>query len=259
MGLWLLLHQWITKSVEEAPSGPIKSLYELGLLLGKPAIIAALSFVAYVLGSMLLWKFNSGRFPSRSPFIISLGRWLGQRVSPIRVNVMTSQLRTYLSGALRETKYELSAGDHEKILRRVLDTDLDHDLSVPLELSYAHVIYDELDAVGIQLQARNRDFWDTYDRQTAEADFRIGIAPPLLLIVVLMAMQLGGHLWWLVLILAPIYLVVLGLRNALEATATLVQAVVLNMVEPPVLERLREALAERKEEVQKPAHMRGRR
>ena len=74
-----------------------------------------------------------------------------------------------------------------------------------------------------------------------------------------MAMQLGGHLWWLVLILAPIYLVVLGLRNALEATATLVQAVVLNMVEPPVLERLREALAERKEEVQKPAHMRGRR
>ena len=174
---------------------------------------------------MLLWKFNSGRFPSRSPFIISLGRWLGQRVSPIRTNVMTSQLRTYLSGALRETKYELSAGDHEKILRRVLDTDLDHDLSVPLELSYAHVIYDELDAVGIQLQARNRDFWDTYDRQTAEADFRIGIAPPLLLIVVLMAMQLGGHLWWLVLILAPIYLVVLGLRNALEATATLVQAV----------------------------------
>ena len=52
VGLWLLLHNKVPMSVAEAPAGPIKSLYEIGSLLGQAVILAALSFIAYLLGSM---------------------------------------------------------------------------------------------------------------------------------------------------------------------------------------------------------------
>jgi hypothetical protein len=42
----------------DAAKGPIKSLYELGSLLGRSALLAALSFVAYLLGSIELYEPN---------------------------------------------------------------------------------------------------------------------------------------------------------------------------------------------------------
>jgi hypothetical protein len=48
----LLLHNWVPKSVEAA-TGPIKAVYELGVWLGSGPILAALSFVAYLIGSIL--------------------------------------------------------------------------------------------------------------------------------------------------------------------------------------------------------------
>lgn len=47
-----------------------------------------------------------------------------------------------------------------------------------------------------------------------------------------------GHLWWPLLLVVPIALLILGRRHSTEAAATVVQAIVLKMVEPPMLERL---------------------
>ena len=55
VALWLLLHDWWPESVEAA-TGPTKFLYELSALLGSAATLAALSFVVYLLGSMLRWR-----------------------------------------------------------------------------------------------------------------------------------------------------------------------------------------------------------
>src|SRR3954471_461558 len=52
VALWLLVHQYVPKSVFDA-SGPIRSLYQLGALAGTTACLAAVSFVAYLVGSML--------------------------------------------------------------------------------------------------------------------------------------------------------------------------------------------------------------
>jgi hypothetical protein len=43
-------------------------------------------------------------------------------------------------------------------------------------------------------------------------------------------------------------LLIMGIRLSASASSTLVQAVVLKMVEPPVLERLTEVIAKKKEE-----------
>jgi hypothetical protein len=117
---------------------------------------------------------------------------------------------------------------------------------VVLEVLYVEAISDELDAIGVQLQAKNRDFWDTYDRKTAEGEFRIGISLPIAVIIFLMAHQ-SGNQWWWVLLVAPVFLLFGGVRYHTMATEVLVQAVVLKMVEPPVLERLREVVAKKQQ------------
>src|SRR5215203_1291268 len=50
VGLWLILHDRVPKSVEQA-TGPIRSLYELSDLHGATVTLAALTFVTYLLGS----------------------------------------------------------------------------------------------------------------------------------------------------------------------------------------------------------------
>jgi hypothetical protein len=58
----------------------------------------------------------------------------------------------------------------------------------------------------------------------------------------------SGDWWWLILLAAPVSLVILGYRHSVEATSTLVQAVVREMVTPPALVRLREAVAKKRDE-----------
>jgi hypothetical protein len=112
---------------------------------------------------------------------------------------------------------------------------------------YIRALIDDLPASGIQLQAKNRDFWDTYDRQLAEAQFRLGIFPPLLLIIFLLS-SASNHWAWLLLFPVPLFLLFLGYQQFISGAETLVQAVVLKIVEPPVLARLRETVANKREE-----------
>jgi hypothetical protein len=46
---------------------------------------------------------------------------------------------------------------------------------------------EDFDLIGMQLQAKNRNFWDTYDRKTAEMDFRYSIVWPLAAIIIVIA------------------------------------------------------------------------
>jgi hypothetical protein len=278
VALWLLLHDWIPDSVDHA-QGPIKSLYQLGSFVGDAATLAALSFVGYLLGSMLRFQpppnFDGGliaiaiprsvggKASSRSVRLRFRILDVGRAVLSFRPISMYQQLKTFVSTRLRETASGLNFDDHmDVVVRSVRGKPIWEDeggiygprpktsqgeeeqILVP---AYVQAVVEDLPAVGIQLQAKNRDFWDTYDRQLAEAHFRFGIVPPLILIIFLLAWD-SGHWLWLFLLAAPVYLFVLGYRHMVEAASTLVQAVVLKMVEPPVLERLREVVAKKQEE-----------
>ena len=270
VALWLVLHDWVPGSVEAA-TGPIKSLYQLGTFGGDAVTLAALSFIAYLLGSMLRIQprtnFSGTIYKTRPEIRLMPTRALLSWIAWQSFNFSSAlyrQLETFVSTRLRETASDLNFNDHvDVVLRRARgkpiwpneegpfgprpESESPQDEERVLTSAYAENIVDDFPAVAIQLQAKNRDFWDTYDRQLAEAQFRYGIAPPLALIIVLLAWQ-SGDWWWLFLLAAPVFLFVLGYRHRIEAASTLVQAVVLKMVEPPVLERLRETVAKKQEE-----------
>ena len=229
--LWLLLHDNIPTSLQEA-TGPLHSLYELGALAGRGPVLAAVTFVAYVLGAILLVTFSA----AKSGLRIS-----GESIMPSRYRVdrlyrivfrhdpghsLYQQLHTFVSMRFRQLAEGLQG------------------LQVPAALAqadtheYVSRIAKDLYAVSVQLQAKNRDYWDTYDRQYSEAQFRLGIAVPLAVIIVIVAAQSSAL--WLVLLIVPLWLLRLSWGLAFDCLSTLVQAIVLEMVEPPPIEYLRE-------------------
>jgi hypothetical protein len=191
IGLWLLMHQHVPKNVHEA-TGPIQSVYQLGALAGTTACLAAVSFVAYVMGSIL--SFNLRRNDLVFVRSTEVDGFVNERFMPFSLinRIITpavgarlySQLATFTSAALREQSSFLDPEVHAEVLPSSVMPG-DHD-AAPDELGravtrrYVAAIIQDLAAVAIQLQAKNRDFWDTYDRQTSEAQFRLGIAPHVL-------------------------------------------------------------------------------
>jgi hypothetical protein len=257
IAIWLLLHDRLPKTVDQA-TGPIRSLYQLGALAGTTASLAAVSFLAYILGSMLLLNLSS----HLDPYILEPKIGIANLPIPARTvaavrgyglrgglnytsgRLMYRQLETFTRARVREsTRFKVMKELHSSVLGRPADmTSIE-----ALTYQYVKQIVREFRAVGIQLQAKNRDLWDTYDRRTSEAQFRFGISPPLALCIALIAWQ-SRDPRWLVLLVVPLYLSVLGTRETAEAASTLVQSIVLKRVEPPVLERLSETVAKQKEE-----------
>jgi hypothetical protein len=269
IALWLLLHDRLPKSIDDA-TGPIRSLYELGGFLGSTAVLAAVSFVAYLLGSMLLFNVHPEFTKELDPLFRAPTSFVGRLRRALRTGFATAilnsnrsmfrQLETFLATRLRETAQDFTGQDHFEVLRRwgsaYEEAWRKDKLSLVIRL-YIEGIVGDLPAIAIQLQPKNRDFWDTYDRQLAEAQFRFGIAPPLALIIGILTWQ-TRNLWWLLLLIVPLYLLILGVRHWALATSTLVQAVVLKIVEPPVLERLREQVAKKRDQEQRETEKRQR-
>jgi hypothetical protein len=244
VGLWLILYDEVPKSLDEA-SGPIAALFELGTLVGSTVLLAAVSFVAFLLGSLLMFTVPNSRIYIRQGLASrSTATRLVRRL--VRINEgyeLFAQLRTFINPRLREASEFLPPDVLAKEvpqgrigpLRELEAADYESDDVIERQLAprYATEIVYELDAVGIQLQAKNRDFWDTYDRQAAEAQFRFSITSPLVLIILIIALE-SDQYWWLLLLFVPVLLFVQSADHAMAANATLVQAIVLRMVKPPV-------------------------
>lgn len=262
LALWFLLHDVLPKTVETA-SGPIKALFELGAWLGSAAVLAAISFAAYLIGCLVTTN-SSGYvvvpLVSRaiSELHLSRSEWLrsnlytgvtgrqparlaGQLELVVRGRIESVEARLPTLGTTSVDSSKRVAEFHRGVLFATRGERLHpaHDVSDErLFLAYFQQVFQDFPAVGVQLQAKNRDLWDTYDRHSAESQFRRAIALPILVIVVLIAIQVSP--FWLLLLVIPIYLPILGIRQALKAESVLVQAITLRMVEPPVLERLEE-------------------
>jgi hypothetical protein len=245
--LWLLVHAHIPRSIAEA-SGPLRSFYELGSFVGNAAVLAALSFIAYLLGSLLLVRISPRAyvFAENEPFTKG-------SIEPAPIPTSNTGIISFILGSYRgKSLYRQLSTFVEARLREAAE-DLGHyygpSRELDVEIRYIQEIATDLGAVSIQLQAKNRDLWDTHDRYTAEAQFRLGIAVPLVAIIVISAIQ--STLFWLFLIIVPLWLSILSYRLSFEAISTLVQAVVLKIVEPPAVERHRERTARLKAEENK--------
>jgi hypothetical protein len=262
IGLWLVLNHYLPESINQT-NVPLSSMFELGVFLGTPVMLAAISFVAYLLGSMLTitYLLPAERFIQTTMFgsLVNLFGTGSTRSGASLGTSLRAQFHSLVMSRLREADdLTISPAQHADILQIEINTGTSAyrpsrtsayrpwgvsetvDLAKTRELAdvYVEEIIADLPAVGIQLQAINRDYWDSYDRTTAEAEFRTAIGPPLAVTIVVIAIQTTA--WWLFLLVAPVYLFLLGRRQSARAASILGQAVVLKMVEPPVLGRLRE-------------------
>jgi hypothetical protein len=256
LALWLLFHKYMPTSVAAA-KGPLRSLYELGDFVGKGAILAAATFIAYLLGSLLARPLaarldvpsdetDENLFQDHEP---KPGGWLHFTNAHLTVSALT-QLISFVESRLHEVRDIIDSQLHRQILeaRKVPAIQKENDPGSPilnLHSAYGSSIVADFELVGIQLQARNRNFWDTYDRKTAEMDFRYGIVWPLAAVIIIVSWQ--SSLFWLFLLIIPAWFYLLAWRISAEVEAILVQAIILGMVVPPIFENLDKAVQKRKE------------
>jgi hypothetical protein len=256
VALWLLLHKYVPTSLDAA-KGPLKSLYQLGDFVGDKVLLAAVTFVAYLLGSLLVKYFKArmsydGKSEDQEgDFQLPNTSWF-ERVfmnGDLLVSA-TRQLVSFVDTRLRELQNVMDRTLHREILEaRELPVVQEHEYEPIHNLRSAYVsgIVADFQLVGIQLQATNRDFWDTYDRKVTEMQFRHGIAPPLVAIIIIISWQ--SSWFWLFLLIIPVWFGVLAQRLSTEVKATLIQAIILGMVVPPILQDLDKAADKRREEL----------
>jgi len=100
---------------------------------------------------------------------------------------------------------------------------------------YATVL-DEMDQTKLRLLSENPGLFNEIDRAAAEADFRFAIAPPLLVLCLLLSY--GHSLWWLMGVPVVFGIVADGVRQRRYAEDSLATAIVVGSVTPPTIDEI---------------------
>jgi hypothetical protein len=178
----------------------IGDVFELGGLLGKAAVIAALSFGAYLIGS-----FNIG-----SPtFFLSRLLFLRVRIwSFWSVTLPVSFERAYMDLRKRDQiKSEPTGTEMRLFLKQALLER--HDLRTKLLIA-------------------DKELYNEYDRLESEAEFRLNIAIPLGVLFGILATHLVW-VWWLGLV--PVAMVLWGgTSREFEALGVLMRAILVEKI-----------------------------
>jgi hypothetical protein len=200
--VWLLIGDLVPRA--RPPSGPFADLWDLGGILGRTVVIAAVTFSAYLLGSFMEID------PQR---LVALGRGYRLRRRLARL--------PFLAG---EGPLSLSAS-----------ADLDRlatETGIPAEYAEGvqSEVIEEMPQLATRLQVKNADIYGKYDRLVAEGTFRLNVAVPLTLFLSVLAFR-SGLAWSLrVLLLATAavfgsLLAQQGMRRVVAARDVIIQAI----------------------------------
>ncbi|GAA2053245.1 hypothetical protein GCM10009757_27970 [Streptomyces cheonanensis] len=254
-GYILLLIIWLAAS-EHIPEkdnaqGVWESAYHLSSLVGTPVTLAAISFIAYLIGCVAeirarsivhwfrvpdSWGAIARKIYTRQPGDPlndpRLLKWIETPVtrrSPDDPNAPLSEVNSYVAvripawgrRASRSALIDLAVYIHSRATEK---TDI-----VPLIGRFG----DELDQLAIRLQAGNPDLYSTYDRTVAEADLRVNVGFSSSLLVGAIAGKSSVEVFLLI----PLtwLLIMRGQQKAREANDILIQAVVSGELKSSVL------------------------
>ncbi|MFD9629902.1 hypothetical protein [Streptomyces violascens] len=247
--LWVIFSESIPK--KNGAQGIWKTAYQLSSMVGVPATLAAITFAAYLFGCLLeirarsivhWFRFSEWRWSFHQKI---LGNPLAGQLDDPRMLNWTERPETIRGAA---ELHSLILPDESFTYVRRPDWGSRASRSALIDLAI-HIrrtggrevdLYstmgrfgDELDQLPIRLQARNADLYGTYDRATAEADFRVnvGLSASILVAAVAAKSMLG------VLLLIPCawFLIVRGQQKAREANDVLIQAVASGELESTTL------------------------
>lgn len=207
---WLLFAGHVPRQ-RPPDDGFITRLFDLVGILGPAAAVAALSFLAYVLGALLTVSTDRGA-----------GRLLLDRLNR-RVGVDPRQTDRQLAELLRAVaeRIEDKSGGLTPEERR----EVDEEASRAGRASAADL--------RVRLLVANQELYGEYDRLSAEADFRLNLCAPL----ALLGATATSQLHWSCAAFTSVLVVSLayqGLARRTEAVSVLSRAVLSNVIEHPL-------------------------
>lgn len=225
--LWLL-NAWVIfghYAQRRRPSvGPIAGLLDLFSYAGKGALFAAVTFIAYLVGSFTevnpqrMWAYG-GRpvWVSRLRDLLRRGRVLGR----FRVVPLSAQAERDLVAYAQDVGIMVDDTGAMSLMKRVMH---------------------EERQLATRLQAQNADLFGRYDRLLSESAFRLNIAPPLALLLILLTWlsPLTASARVVLTALCLVYGVLLlsqAAARAVQSRDVIAQALVVGVVESKSLSR----------------------
>ncbi len=243
-------------------SGVWLAIYQLLGFGGKGVALAVATFVAYVLGSLLPITYFAPTH-AIAPLVRrrttrSLGLTLAQMVKAYPSAVSRRDLRAYVNQRLVDMA-RANGGLWADDFAEALDDDNLRlgALTEPeqsLHLALRHSILNESHLLRVNLQVESENLYQSYDRECAEADFRLKIALPLGAVIASIG-GLEGVLALKVLgVLIVVALTAQGFIRSREAEAELIQLLTQDVIRAPVLGRLEKAAQRRNDRLMRESH-----
>lgn len=263
--IWLVFGQYFSFAADD---GRTSKIYGVFLTFGSPAILASVTFAAYILGSVLslsvpgVAKFRGlssvraittlggvmAKMPTSRVLMNSFGSSLPLSVA-VR-NQITSLSWSFLetnSGQVFERDFEPETYFADPRWRRLGQRERDRLLDKrfrrdALVLKLGFQILEETSSIAVRLRRKSKRIFDEYDRSRAEAEFRYSIAIPAGMVLLAAGAQATECSWWVrvpLVALGPIVAVAFLLRGDVkvnQSVSTLVQAMAIGMVSAPVMD-----------------------
>ena len=234
--LWLGLSRAGWLPTKRPPgNGEVARLWDLGGTLGKTLVLAAITFLAYLIGSFLE-IYPDGQLATcitpivlfrRSPTIIID---TGEHITSSNLNLSRYIARS-LSVDAREDLISLLERRH--LINYESDNEKVNQFAGDQIIG---LIIREMPQLASRLLVKNKDLYGKYDRHMAEAAVRINVSIPLTLLLIL-ATWFSGTPIWLRLVLTIIVsilgfmLIRQGFLRKISAQDTIVQALIINEIE----------------------------
>lgn len=229
--MWLFI-AWIwldADAIASSDSRIVERIIDLNDLVGASVTLAAVTFAAYLLGSIL---------HQLSEAVVArpgLGNFLPFGGEMLRA----AQISTYASR--RADQLVETYGSETIILRSAscpAQLRVDAQETGSLSGGLAMTLMNELRyALVVRLQIERDSLWQTYDRLKSEAELRVGIVPPLVALIITAAVTWHPVLVGLLVIPAVLAIQAAGQRS--RADAVVMQALLTGLIESPTIQELR--------------------
>jgi hypothetical protein len=231
---WLLFGEHVPKS-RPSGNGLLAQLFDLSGILGKAAPIAALSFIAYLLGALLT-------IPVESRFISSILSILGTFSQDTRLT--TEEYARWRAGRTDEVRdrIEVSKNRNAGPVLDISDSEMRTLVRFAVEEPGSYLAANDLRA---RLLVANQQMYGEYDRLAAEASFRVNMFLPLIALGLLVVFDFNRLLGFGIMAGAAILLVQGAIRLNLSNTV-LRRAVLANVIKDPLTEKIEEILGRAK-------------
>ncbi|MFD7097611.1 hypothetical protein [Streptomyces xanthophaeus] len=218
---------------------PLSLLYDVVEWMGKPAALAASTFVAYLLGSVLEVHATT---VIRGLWIVRRKYWLPDRRKldhVLETEAGRSQWMDLPGDRPRDYPYLQLMAAQEALTKPAVDALAMYcgdrlELPVRSSRTFAEALaplIGDLPQLRTRVHAASKDLFGDYDRVAAEADLKVNVGAAAIVLSVLAAIRVEP--WWALVCGPMLLLIYRGLSLARQANDVLVQAIVTEVVQSP--------------------------